>query len=794
MTNNFSRRDILKMAAIGSLYSALCPNKVFAYSNEQTILHATHFGPINAVVKNGKIIKTSMHPEVRFDTDMARSLVNYVDAPNRIKTPCVRKSFLEGRKQPELRGAEPFISISWEDVIDLVADKLLQAKQSYGNESILRTSFAGWSNAGAITRPNIIQGRFLGLFGGYTDTINDYSAGASTQIMPYVLGKMEVYSKQTSYEVIAKNTRTIVLWGTDPLKSFLIDYFIPDFQRLHWFRKFKAQGVKFICIDPVYNDTAKEFEAEWVPVRPGTDVAMILGMCHYLYTSGKYDKTFIEKYTVGFGAFRDYLLGKTDGVPKSLSWAENICGISAKRCMALVDILNREDTLISTFFGPQRAEHGEQFHWSLVVLSAMLGNIGKPGSGVHFGVGLHGLTRNIPSRLSQGRNPTKAFIPASRLGEVLHNPGKSIDFNGMKIIFPNIKLIHNMGANPMTHHQNINSLLTGLLKVDTIITHEIFWTPWAKYSDIVLPSTTTFERNDIDFSYLDNVTYIWAIKQVVKPMYEAKDDYWILEQLSDKMGFSKKFTMGKSIMDWVRWSYEGVGANIPFEEFWRRGFIRFIKTDIDRNYVNFASFIQNPQNNPLMTPSGKIEIYSEKVASFGYKDCAGHPKWYSPEEWLGSPKVKKHRFHLLSIHSKYRLHSQLDNLPLAKKYKVDGREPVWINPIDARILGIKDGDLVEVYNDRGAIVCGAVLSSRIIRSVVRVDEGAWYAPEQPGKIGTRCISGDVNVLTSDKPTSRLAQACAAHSCLVSIRKVTGKIKENTAYNNPEIIEKGKKKF
>jgi len=172
-----------------------------------------------------------MHPDVKFETDMARSLINYVDAPNRIKTPCVRKSFLEGRRQPELRGAEPFVSISWNDALDLVTDKLLQAKQSYGNESILRTSFAGWSNAGTITRPNIIQGRFLGLFGGYTDTINDYSAGASTQIMPYVLGKMEVYSKQTSYEVIAKHTKTIVLWGIGPFEIVLDRLFCSRFSK-----------------------------------------------------------------------------------------------------------------------------------------------------------------------------------------------------------------------------------------------------------------------------------------------------------------------------------------------------------------------------------------------------------------------------------------------------------------------------------------------------------------------------------------------------------------------------------
>jgi trimethylamine-N-oxide reductase (cytochrome c) len=130
----------------------------------------------------------------------------------------------------------------------------------------------------------------------------------------------------------------------------------------------------------------------------------------------------------------------------------------------------------------------------------------------------------------------------------------------------------------------------------------------------------------------------------------------------------------------------------------------------------------------------------------------------------------------------------MDNLPPAGEYKVNGREPVVIHPSDAKQLGISDGDTVEVFNDRGAIICGAVLSKRVMRNVVRVDEGAWYAPEKPGVAGTRCISGNPNVLTSDKPTSRLAQACSAHSCLVSLRKVTEKIKLNTAYENPVIVK------
>ncbi|WP_303852568.1 molybdopterin-dependent oxidoreductase [Seleniivibrio woodruffii] len=788
MKESISRRELLRMAAVASLFSAFPAGEALADGGEQAISHATHFGPVTAHVKNGKLVSTVPHRSINADSAMMRSLVDYVNSPNRIKTPCVRKSFLEGRRQTELRGAEEFVEVSWQTALNLAAEKLKEAKQNWGNESIFRTSFAGWSHAGAINRPNTLQGRFLGLFGGFTDTISDYSAGASSQLLPYVLGSMEVYSKQTSYEMIAANTKTIVLWGMDPLKSFRIDSAVPDFTRIKWYRRFKKLGIKYICVDPVYNDTAKELGAEWISVRPGTDTAMIIGMCYYLYTSGKYSKSFIDSCTVGFDMFVKYLLGKDDGVPKTPEWASKICGIPVNRIISLTETLRSDKTLIGTLYGPQRIEHGEQFHWSLITLASMLGNIGKPGSGINFGGGLLGINGKMPRRISQGRNPARTIIPASRMGEMLMNPGRTIDFNGMKITYPDVKLIYNMGANSMTHHQDINALLAGIRKVETMITHEIVWTPWAKHSDIVFPVTTTFEKNDIGFSIVNNVTYLWAMKQAVKPMYQAKDDYWVLAQLAKRLGFEHKFTMGKSGMEWVKWSYEGTENRVPFEHFWNVGYIKLTQKPDDKRFVRFEDFVKNPKSNPLFTPSGKIEIHSEKISSYGYRDCAGHPTWYEPKEWLGGVMAKKHRFHLLSLHPKNRLHSQMDNLPLANEYKVNGREPVVIHPSDAKQLGISDGDTVEVFNDRGSIICGAVLSKRVMRNVVRVDEGAWYAPEKPGVPGTRCISGNPNVLTSDKPTSCLAQACSAHSCLVSLRKLTEKIKPNTAYDNPVIVK------
>lgn len=786
-TKGFTRRDILKAAAVATALSAV-PPRVFAETEAAELIHGTHFGAFRAVKKNGRLIQTVPHENMRLSTTMLENLADYVNTPTRIQRPCVRRSYLEGRRENHLRGAEEFVAVSWETALDLVAEKMNESKKEYGNESIFRTSFAGWANPGVINRPNTLQGRFLGLLGGFTDTLGDYSAGASTQIMPYVLGNLEVYGRQTSYEVTNANTKYVVLWGMDPLKSFKIGYGVPDFKKIEWFHTMKKNGVKFISIDPVVTDTARELGARWVKINPSTDTAMIIGMCGHMLFEETYSKNFIENMTVGFDVFKKYLTGESDGIKKTPEWAESICGISAEEIRELASLMLYDRTLIISLYGAQRTEFGEQFHWSLVALAAMLGHIGTPGGGLNLGGNWLAMSSSdMPKRIPQGRNPSRSTIPASRLGDLLQNPGKTIDFNGGKITYPNINLIHSTGANALTHHQDTNKLLRGLQNVETIITQEIVWTPWAKLSDIVLPANTTLEKNDLGFSSDYNIIYLWAMKKIVEPVGESRSDYWILAQLAERLGFGEEFTKGRTNMDWVRWSYENGGYDVGFDEFWERGILSFEKPANEHNYVHMADFVMNPKKNPLFTPSGKIELYSEKIASYGYEDCMGHPCWHPPEEWLGAEAAEKHPFHLLSIHPTHRLHSQMDNLPLRHLYKIDNREPVVINNEDAAELGINTGDLVEVYNDRGAIVCAALVNEEVMRGVVRIDEGAWYDPEEPGVIGTRCLSGNANVLTSDKPTSRLAQACTAHSCLVSLKRTEGDVKPNGAYKNPVVI-------
>ncbi|GAB1535447.1 molybdopterin guanine dinucleotide-containing S/N-oxide reductase [Geovibrio sp. ADMFC3] len=790
--DGISRRDLLKMGLFSSaLMMSGAYNELFAMTNSASgvkIPHATHFGAVMAVVSGSRVMGVEPHKNDYAPTSMLYSLPEYVHSQNRIKYPCVRKSFLAGKRDTSLRGCEEFVRVDWKTALDLVAKILRDVKENYGNESIYRPSFAGWSHPGVIGRPDILQGRFMGLFGGFTDTIGDYSAGAATHILPHVMGGLEIYSYQTTYEMIAKHTKTMVLWGSDPFKTFRISYSVPDHTRIEWFVNMKNAGMKFISIDPVYTETAKFMDAEWIPIKPNTDVAMIMAICFELFTTNEYDSSFINKYTVGFDIFKNYITGKHDGVRKSPEWAEKICGVSAGTIRRLAFEFRKTGTLLTSHYGCQRADNGEQFHWSLITLACMLGQIGTPGGGYHFGNG--GLSYSgkvMPRRMSQGRNPARTVIPASRIGEMLLNPGRTIDFNGNKITYPKISMLHNMGSNIITQHPNTNELLEGMRGVENIITHEIVWNATAKYSDIVLPVTSTFERNDITYGDPYSHTHIWAMKQVIPPLYEAKDDYWVLTELAKRLGFEKEFTEGRSQMDWIRWSYANVETNMPFEQFWRQGFIEFKVPSKNKRFVRLEDYRKNPNTSPLFTPSGRIEIFSEKVASFGYDDCPGHPTWIEPKEWLGADLAQTHKYHLLSIHPKHRMHSQMDNISLKEQYKIKGREPVVINPEDAWELGIKDGDLVEVYNERGSIICGAQISSTMRRNVVRVDEGAWYSPEDACGVGARCLGGNVNVLTPSRPTSKLAQACAAHSCLVSLKKIQGKIKNNEAYKNPVVI-------
>ncbi|QQW73709.1 S/N-oxide reductase [Helicobacter pylori] len=266
------------------------------------------------------------------------------------------------------------------------------------------------------------------------------------------------------------------------------------------------------------------------------------------------------------------------------------------------------------------------------------------------------------------------------------------------------------------------------------------------------------------------------MRKVVEPVYESKDDYEIFRQLALRIGGNEteqRFTESKSYMEWIKSLYEkSDGPTLKsFDQFWRDGFVEFEIPENARKFVRHAKFRQDPINNKLDTESGKIQIFSQKCADFKLADFKGHPTWFEPAEWLGSKMAETYPFHLISPHPKYRVNSQLDNTWVRNAYKIQGREPVMINELDANKLGIRHGEIVEVFNARGRLLAGAFVTKNIRQGVLSIQEGAWYDPEDERVRNPRCNAGSVNTLTSSRPTSSMTQAISVNTALVNIRRL-----------------------
>jgi biotin/methionine sulfoxide reductase len=703
----------------------------------------------------------------------------------------VRKSWLE--KGPgaasEKRGQEPFVEVSWKEALDLVARELTRVKKQHSNRSIFGGSY-GWSSAGRFHHAQSQVHRFLNSIGGYVRHQDSYSLGAARVLMPHIVATMEeLMSMHTSWDVLAKHCKLFVTFGGVPRKNSQIN---AGGATLHHVKgglySMREAGVKFVNVTPTAEDLDNGGDVEWLAIRPNTDAALMLALCHVLYTENLHDKDFLARCTVGFEKFAPSLKDKTP------EWAEKITSIPASRIRSLAREMAATRTTVSIGWSLQRSHHGEQPFWALVTLACMLGQIGLPGGG--FGVGYgpvnlmgSGFPKYSGPTLPQGTNAVKDFIPVARFTDMLLNPGGKISYNGQDITYPDIRLVYWAGGNPFHHHQDLNRLMVAWRKPETIIFHEQFWTPAARTADIVLPATTSLERDDI--GYGSREPFLIAMKKAREPIGEARDDYWIFGEIAKRMGAGEIYTEGRDTMQWLEHLYAEsraksakAGVAIPsFEEFWQAG-IAEAKGE-EREPVMLARFRADPEASRLKTPSGKIEIFSEKIASFGYDDCPGHATWLEPAEWLGSKKAERYPLHMLSDQPADKLHSQLDHSPHAKATKVKGRQPVTIHPDDARARGIADGDLLRVFNDRGACLASARLSDRIRRGVVRLSTGAWFDPEQLGSNRPLEKHGNPNALTLDIGASKLSQGCIAQTCLVEIERFDGPAPAVTAHKLPQ---------
>ena len=765
-----------------------------------SILTATHWGIVRAEVKNGRLV--SLAP---FERDEAPSsnldllaALPYADA--RIQHPMVREGFLKsGALSREHRGEDRFFQVSWEEALDLAAREIRRVYREHGPSAVFGRSY-GWMSPGKVNSAVTLARRLLNLCGGFVPCVNSYSTAAISTILPYVVGQSD--PRTTAWDVVLAESERIVFWGANPLFTNDVDWLTTLHQGTGNLKKLKdkveAGCIKTYSVNPIQTDTGVFLDSRWIAPRPGTDCALMLGTIHELVATGEADFAFLKRCTSGYERFLDYVSGRTDGITKTPEWAETKTGVSAATIREFAHDLAQHRTMIMMGWGPQRAQFGEQVPWMGFALAAVLGQIGLPGGGIgtnyHYSSGgcpnamgplLGGISAKVPAVWRTASTPCVSPIPVARFVDCFLHPGKTIDFNGRRVTYPDVKLVLWAGGNPFAHQPDTNKLLRAWKKPEAVTVVDSVWTATARHADIVLPAATLFERNDITNigSYTNDG--IVAMHQVIEPQGEAKSDYWIFSELAKRLGIEPQFTEGLDEMGWIRQLYDDarrsgdrMGISLPdFEAFWKKGVVLFDRDEAAQRFIAFEKFRHDPDSHPLGTDSGLIELFSPRIESYGYADCPPHPAFIEPVEGVNTRTIEA-PLALVAPKSRIRLHSQLDGALWEEgEASASDHEPCWIHPTDARSRGISTGDVVLVRNQRGAILAQAFVTERVMPGVVVVHHGAWYSPKELGAVegfdGMRVdLRGNSNTLTLDEPTSSLACGNIASTALVAVSKWT----------------------
>jgi len=745
--------------------------------------HLAHWGAFTAVVENEKLLRCEPFFADRDPSPMLKSIPELVYSDKRIRQPMVRRSWLKSREKSDrtLRGREDFVAVDWETALDLVAEENRRVRERYGASGIFNGSY-GWSSAGRVNHARTLVRRFYNLGGGGIDQQGNYSWGAAQFFLPYVIGTyMPLTGRVTDWPAVIKHCEIFVAFGGLALKNAQVasggageHSLKPALEQL------AAKGTPVINISPMRDDCPDFINAEWIPIRPNTDVALMLALGFEIERLGAVDNAFLQSHCVGYPQLRRYLLGEDDGQPKTPQWASEITGIPAARITLLAQQLCGKRSFITCSYSVQRAHRGEQPYWMMIALSSMLGQPGLPGAGFSFG---HGSMNSVGNPRIEGPSPLMSVgvnpiadqaIPVARISDMLLNPGEEYTFQGQTHTYPDIHMIHWAGGNPFHHHQQLNRLVAGWQRPDTVVVQDIVWTPAAQMADIILPVTTTLERNDIGGSSRDR--FVFAMHQAIAPQHQARNDFDIFADLAERLGYREAFTENRDEMAWIQHLYQRCalahqrkGIGFPeFDTFWQQGHVEIAPPQED--WIFMSDFRADPVAHPINTASGKIELFSETIKGYQLADFGPHPEWREPQEWLGAEIKQRFPLHMISIQPSDRLHSQMDATPTVQANKTAGRETLWMHPLDAAERGISDGDVIEVRNDRGRIQAGARLTEGVRQNVVLISTGAWFDPGFGKTWRDWDRAGNPNVLTLDIGTSSLTQGPNAMSCLVEIEK------------------------
>jgi len=748
----------------------------------KAVPHCSHWGAYRVLVRRGAVIGVEPHPQDPAPSPIIHSITDWLDPQRRILQPMARESWLEAQRSGRLadgrgRGRDRFVPLSWPEAVKLVASEINRVRRKHGNASIFAGSY-GWTSCGRFHHAPTLLKRMLNLVGGYTGHRDTYSIAAGPVILRHTLGSDDAcVGKATTFDTIIEHGETLVVFGALAPRTAQIEAGgIARHSLEENLARLAERGLKIIHVSPLRDDLPDFVAADWWPIRPNTDTALMLGLAQEVVRLERHDREFLEHYTSGADLFLGYLAGRSDGQEKTAEWAARITGLEADAIRRLARELVETRSMITVSWSLQRAQHGEQPYWAALGLACVLGQIGLPGGGVGYGYGsLGGMGAATPlSRspaMSQLQKPIRSFIPVSRIADLLLDPGGRFDYEGQSYTYPDTRLVYWAGGNPFHHHQDLNRLERAWQRPETIIVQDPMWTATARRADIVLPASTSLERNDLAGNRRCDM--ILAMHKAVEPLGQARSDYEIFSALAKALGVADAFTEGRDEMEWVRHIYEDVrddtrrrfDHDLPdFDTFWRQGSVD-VPVVAEHNYLD--SFRADPEAHRLNTESGRIVLGSRLLAERNYDDCLAHPAWLPPQEWL---EKEGEGFHLLSIQPLGRLHSQLHFAPGSLAEKRNGREQLRINSQDGRRLGLQDGETVRVWNERGACLATATFSNDVMPGVVVLPTGAWLTTSDNDDLE---LSGNPNVLTPDIPTSSFGQGCAAHTCLVQVEAWSG---------------------
>ena len=685
--------------------------------------------------------------------------------PDRLKYPL---------KRTGERGEGKFERISWEEAYDILASEIKRIKERYGNSAIYIPYGTGSYNQ--------INGRqtavrLMNLLGGSLGFYNSYSWACISQATPTVFGTNVSGNQRQDW----LNSKYIIMWGWNPAEmrdGTNSDYFI---------KKAREKGARVVCIDPRMSMSAVSLADEWIPIRPGTDTAMMSAMAYTIITENLHDKDFIDRCCQGFDhtqmprgledeeSYTDYILGNKDGQPKTPEWAENICGIPAETIARIAkEYATTEPAMLYQGYGMQRRAYGEQPVRAGCVLAALTGNVGIHG-GWASGLGLQakdgGPFWNV---FPTGPNPLAARIPVFLWTEAaLHGKGMGKDYGvkGVDKLDNDIKMIWAVASNALINqHADVNRsarILKDTDKVEFIAVQDNFLTSSAKFADLVLPACTQFETWGLEdgWKYGDEVI---LMPQILEPPHETKSDYLICSELAERFGVKKAYTEGRSEKEWIEWIIERY-RNTRFPEIPGLKKIKEENTGVyaqavTRPEIAFDKFREDPEKHPLPTPSGKVEIFSGRLHALKDPEhIPAVPKYIQEWESPFGKEAENYPLQAMGHHCMARVHSTHDNNDwLSEAFP----QRLFINAVDAEKRNLQNGDKARIYNERGSVILPCRVTPKLMPGVVNIPQGAWFKADKNGND----VGGCVNSLTSHRWTP-YAFGNAQHTIMVEVEKV-----------------------